>query len=515
MFRIDFMRKKLISIFILLINLIGIYFWVIYSPKQNVYSEEVIQETALKLDDSINQLINNIESEVQKIQDDYHSMIMNQKVCNNYFLKTLDKQSVFKSILFLKNNNKFVIQREENSVISAYDSAVVINVVKWSRFEKNKKISEWNEIFDKKNFNTEWINQLQLKPNEFQWVRHYLPLETRATLLLGKSWKFKADKYSLAIRFSKEEIRKSFKVVEHFKEFSVVFQTKKGKTLSLASNNTFETDSVFLNKDFINSISKGIKQLDEKDNKIFSYMFEEQLYWAAVKNINSRLGIQRLIISIPDKTIQLHTKKAGAYGFLYYILLAIVSVVILIVTFKKDISVSQFHIGKSKKISIENLLQDNENRHLEFKSSLRWDYRQEKVNPDLELVILKTIAAFGNSDGGVLLIGVDDDKNILGIEKDLNTLKKKDSDFYEIYIRNLFHKYFGVRYTTENIRLDFIKDGQKEVCIIEIFKAVDPLYLKTKDKNGQTSEKFYVRSGNSSQQIDSLKDINDYIFDRF
>ena len=146
---------------------------------------------------------------------------------------------------------------------------------------------------------------------------------------------------------------------------------------------------------------------------------------------------------------------------------------------------------------------------------MRWDYRQEKVNADLELVILKTIAAFGNSDGGILLIGVDDDKNILGLENDFNTLKKQDSDFYEIYMRNLFHKYFGVKYTTENIRMDFIKDGLKEVCLIEIFKAEEPLFMKVKEKSGKTEEKFYVRSGNSSQQIDSLKDINDYIYDRF
>ncbi len=37
---------------------------------------------------------------------------------------------------------------------------------------------------------------------------------------------------------------------------------------------------------------------------------------------------------------------------------------------------------------------------------------------------MKTIAAFGNTDGGIFLIGVDDDKNILGLENDFQTLKK-------------------------------------------------------------------------------------------
>ncbi len=508
------MKKIIISITLVLVNIIGIYYWIYYFPSQDIYSEEVIKKTAVKLDGSINLLINNIETEIQKIQEDHHSVLMSPEKCNHYFLETLDKQRIIKALLFFKNNKKFIIQREQNSVISACDSAAVINIVKWSRFQKGKKISEWNEVFDKKNFNTEWINRLNLRPNEFQWVRHYLPLEAKATLLLGKSWIYKGNQFSLAIRFCKEEIRKSFKAIEHFKKFSAIFQTSDGKMLNLASNAEFETDSTLLDEDFIKSINKGVKQLDDKDN-VFSYIFEGQLYWATVKKMNSRLGIQRLIISIPDQSIHLHAKKTKNYGYLYYILLALISGAILVITFKKSISIPQFRIGKRKNISIENLLQDNESRHLEFKSSLRWDYRQEKVNPDLELVILKTIAAFGNSDGGILLIGVDDEKNILGIENDLNTLKKKDSDFYEIYMRNLFHKYFGVKYTTENIRMDFIKDGHKEVCLIEIFKADEPLYLKTKDKNGQMSEKFYVRSGNSSQKIDSLKDINDYIFDRF
>ena len=46
----------------------------------------------------------------------------------------------------------------------------------------------------------------------------------------------------------------------------------------------------------------------------------------------------------------------------------------------------------------------------------------EAVNKKLEEVILKTVAAFANSQGGTLLIGVDDEGTILGLEQDYLSL---------------------------------------------------------------------------------------------
>jgi hypothetical protein len=57
------------------------------------------------------------------------------------------------------------------------------------------------------------------------------------------------------------------------------------------------------------------------------------------------------------------------------------------------------------KMTLDDYLVDDESSELEFKSSLRWDYKENKLNTGLEKVIMKTIAAFNNGDGGVLLIG--------------------------------------------------------------------------------------------------------------
>ena len=165
---------------------------------------------------------------------------------------------------------------------------------------------------------------------------------------------------------------------------------------------------------------------------------------------------------------------------------------------------------------VKSILEDDENRYLEFKSSLRWDYRQEKVNPELEKIIMKTIAAFGNTDGGILLIGVDDDKNILGLENDFQTLKKTDADYYEVHLRNIMHKLMGVKYVSKFIRTEFETfEDKKTVCKIKVISADEPLFLKYTNKNGQIEEKFYVRNGNSSHEIGSIAEINDYINKKF
>ena len=83
------------------------------------------------------------------------------------------------------------------------------------------------------------------------------------------------------------------------------------------------------------------------------------------------------------------------------------------------------------------LLAAGENAKVEFKSSARWDLRENKKNPVMEQVILKTVAAFLNSDGGTLLLGVSDDGTVLGLDHDYQTLQKKNADGYELFLGDL------------------------------------------------------------------------------
>jgi serine/threonine protein kinase len=76
---------------------------------------------------------------------------------------------------------------------------------------------------------------------------------------------------------------------------------------------------------------------------------------------------------------------------------------------------------------VERLLASDESAKLEFKSSLRVPLAlpppgskktAKEIERSLEFEVLKTLAAFLNTDGGTLIIGVSDDGTIVGIEVD-------------------------------------------------------------------------------------------------
>jgi predicted HTH transcriptional regulator len=165
-------------------------------------------------------------------------------------------------------------------------------------------------------------------------------------------------------------------------------------------------------------------------------------------------------------------------------------------------------------VSIEDLIKEGESDELEFKSTLRWDLQQGIVNRKLEDVIVKIVAAFGNSQGGTLIIGVDDDGNIIGLEHDYLTLDSGNRDKFELHCRNLLGQHFDISMITNRIHITFHEVDSKDVCQIDVEPATRPIVLKIKDKNGQQLEKFYIRSGNASQEV-ALSEMSDYLRERF
>ena len=76
-------------------------------------------------------------------------------------------------------------------------------------------------------------------------------------------------------------------------------------------------------------------------------------------------------------------------------------------------------------LPIAEVAQMGESDRLEFKSSARWNLRTDKRDEAMEEVVAKTVAAFMNSAGGTLLLGVDDGGNLIGLGPDYATLKPR------------------------------------------------------------------------------------------
>jgi hypothetical protein len=155
-------------------------------------------------------------------------------------------------------------------------------------------------------------------------------------------------------------------------------------------------------------------------------------------------------------------------------------------------------------LPIKKLIADGENELVEFKSSLRWDYKEKHTNKELEYVIAKTIAGFMNSKGGTLLIGVDDDKNLIGLEKDFNTLKKKNRDGFMLHLNQVVNNCLGKEYF-RFVSISMARLGGRDVCRIDILPAASPVYLYY---NGH--QEFFIREAASTQPLE-IREAHDYI----
>ena len=165
-------------------------------------------------------------------------------------------------------------------------------------------------------------------------------------------------------------------------------------------------------------------------------------------------------------------------------------------------------------VDIIEMIQAGESHHVELKTTLRFDMRQNTVNKQLEEVILKTIAAFNNGQGGTLIIGVNDDMEVVGLVNDYNTLKDGTKDGFELHLRNLVNHVYGIDFAANNLKVTFPVVDDKEICMVEIKPGIQPLFTITTDQFGIKKEKFYVRSGNSSPEM-SVSEVSRYIRSRF
>jgi len=81
--------------------------------------------------------------------------------------------------------------------------------------------------------------------------------------------------------------------------------------------------------------------------------------------------------------------------------------------------------------AIRHQIKAGESATVEFKSTARWDVKQSKPAPYIERVIVKTIAAFLNSDGGTLVIGFEDNGNVYGLAEGYKLCGNKGRDGFD------------------------------------------------------------------------------------
>ena len=153
--------------------------------------------------------------------------------------------------------------------------------------------------------------------------------------------------------------------------------------------------------------------------------------------------------------------------------------------------------NKSVEQNTFEIIKCGESNTCEFKETMRVCLKQKAPPEAIELGVLKTIAAFSNSNGGDLFIGVNDSEEIVGLEKDYLSFKPIDQnkDGFQKHLDNIISKTFtnsifsSLLITIETINnLDF--------CRVNVKKARNTIFAKINKE-----EKFYIRRSGSTVEL--------------
>ncbi|MFH0943835.1 MAG: RNA-binding domain-containing protein, partial [Planctomycetota bacterium] len=156
------------------------------------------------------------------------------------------------------------------------------------------------------------------------------------------------------------------------------------------------------------------------------------------------------------------------------------------------------------------LIRLGESKTVEFKSTLRYSLDPDKKFDDaITHASLKTVAAFLNTEGGDLLIGVADDGSIVGIEKDDLDNDDKFMRHLAQVVRNALGDRAG---TCIDPRVQAV-DG-KGVCVVSCQRSPEPVLLKWKGFEKDAEGDFFVRSGPGTIRLEP-ESAGKYIADRF
>lgn len=147
---------------------------------------------------------------------------------------------------------------------------------------------------------------------------------------------------------------------------------------------------------------------------------------------------------------------------------------------------------------------NGESEAVEFKSTLRTNLHTGNRDPRMELTVLKTLAGFLNTSGGMLIIGVADDGSPVGIQAD----DFGNEDKMSLHLVNIVKARLGVHAMT-SLHAHFDDHDDCRVMVVKCRRASVPVFLKDGD-----TERFYIRTGPSTTEL-SASQTQEYIKQHF
>ena len=159
--------------------------------------------------------------------------------------------------------------------------------------------------------------------------------------------------------------------------------------------------------------------------------------------------------------------------------------------------------------TVVEIIENDEDFAVEFKSTARWDLREGEPNKVMEDEVVKTVAGFLNTDGGTLLIGIGPNRETVGLSHDYSRVKPPNGDgFVNWLTTHLSHAVGHAAVMRTRARIT-VHDGQ-EICRVDVARSSQPVWAKT----SKQARVFFVRMNNSTRALPE-QELAGYLNDRW
>ncbi|MBT7036490.1 MAG: ATP-binding protein [Lentimicrobiaceae bacterium] len=516
------MRKK--SLFIIALPIISIVLFIIFIIKnqEDSFADEIITTTTDTFKSSFQDFLSTIDKTINTFNKDLKDeAFLIEENLTPHITKVINSESFLTGIALSNDSFSYLIFKDNSSWAVSYDGNLSDSTSNWQRLNNKLEVkSEWTDIYTAfpSNNNIDSIKSA-LDNSNYVWVAsdHTIPESKNTISIIFKSKKITGEEIIAGLIYYTPELKNKFADVMRFENPLISIITTDNNIITPLVNN--DSSNIKFHMDIDLNVKKLINKWSSSEELLpHSYSFEKNnsIYWTRIVNVPSMIGIKGFSVTISAHDLAITERNKERIYLYLSITFAIMSLVALFFFLRKPRLKGDKLFPMNLDIAdVKTMIKGGETEYVEFKSSLRWDYRESKSNKILEEVIMKSICAFANAKGGNLFIGVNDELEIIGLDNDFNSLKKNDADYFELHLRKLIVNQYGIAFSNDNLKISFPKINDKIICIIQIKASKNPIFLKTRNKQGNEIEKFYVRSGNASQQLSSLTDINEYVKIRF
>lgn len=447
-------------------------------------------------------------------------------IFNKRFIPVLETlPQISSAILATSDGREYFFTKKEDYWLSRHIDPDLfgLNTALWRQWNSNNKlIKEWQDSIAYQPEDRPWY-QLGLttdQDNPIKWTTPYHFYSKQTPGLTGvTSWEADGISYVLAFDVTLADIALSLSSIRVSKNDISYLISPEGEIILPPGNKhlvigSSEGGSLYApgndisNYVIFDSVTNWLKNQSELD-KTHHFSRNGKVWWYKVFNLDQHHNSLYAGVIVPEKDL------IDILSDNLIFILAGISLLIILAVFMANVLVKRYahqlkDVPKTAilKSNFENeiykLLHLGESETLEFKSTMRKNLKSGKNGKEIEIAWLKSVVGFMNTHGGILLIGVDDDSNILGIEAD----EFENDDKILLHFKNLLSQHIGLEFSNFiNLIINQI-DG-KVVLVIECQRADRPAFLYNKN-----AEDYYIRSGPASVKL-SISKVIKYIQNRY